>query len=84
MATVNVRIEEKVKAQAAKTLEKIGLDMSSAINVFLRQVITEGGLPFAPSANTAAIKARWDVEAKEALKSKGYKTAEKLHKAISR
>lgn len=84
MATVNVRIEEKVKIKAAKTLEKIGLDMSTAINVFLRQVVTEGGLPFIPSANTAAIKARWDAQTKEAAKSRGYKTAEELHRAISK
>jgi len=82
MATVNVRIEEKVKTQAAKTLGKIGLDMSTAIKVFLHQVITEGGLPFVPSTNTATIKARWDAQVAEARKGIGYKSAEEFRRNI--
>ncbi len=79
MTTLNVRIDEKIKAQAGKTLSNLGLDMSSAIKLFLHQVVTENGLPFTPTKNLAVIKARWDEQAKDALKTKGYKTAKELH-----
>ena len=69
MTTLNVRIEEKTKAQAAKVLDKMGLDMSSAVKLFLHQVIKEDGLPFTPTNNAATIRARWDKEVAEALKS---------------
>lgn len=69
MTTLNVRIEEKTKAQASKTLAKLGLDMSSAVKIFLNQVVKEDGLPFIPTNNNAVIKARWDKESAEALKS---------------
>lgn len=48
MATVptQVRIEENLKQQATELFSSLGLDMSSAINVFLRQAVLRGGLPF--------------------------------------
>ena len=73
--TVNVRIEKKVKVEAGKTLSKLGLDMSTAVKMFLHQVVAEQGIPFTPTKNPAAIRARWDAQVKEALKRPGYKTA---------
>ncbi len=85
MTTLNVRIEEKTKAQASKALNKLGLDMSSAVKLFLMQVIKEDGLPFTPTNNKAVIKARWDKEIAEALAGgKKYKTAEAMHRDILR
>lgn len=85
MTTLNVRIDEKVKKKANKTFAKLGLDMSGAIKLFLNQAIKEDGLPFTPTNNIAVIKARWDKEVAEALKSgKSYKTAQELHKDILR
>ena len=48
MATVptQVRIDENVKKQANELFSQLGLDMSSAMNIFLRQCILRGGLPF--------------------------------------
>ncbi len=75
MTTLNVRIEEKTKTQAAKVLEKMGLDMSSAIKLFLTQVVKEDGLPFTPTNKTKQIRARWDREVTQALKaSKTYRS----------
>ena len=83
MTTLNVRIEEKTKAQATKTLSKLGLDMSSAVKLFLNQVIKEDGLPFTPTNNAKAIRARWDKQIAHAMKyGKSYKTAEEMHKDI--
>ena len=84
MTTINIRIEESTKVRAAKTLAKLGLDMSSAVKIFLYQVVQEGGLPFTPTKNPATIRARWDAQVADALKNgKRYKTAKELHSAIS-
>ncbi len=45
-ATVNVRIQENIKLQAEAILEEIGLPRSTAIDLFYRQIILTGGIPF--------------------------------------
>ena len=42
-----IRIDKNVKEQANALFANLGLDMSSAVNMFLRQCILRGGLPFA-------------------------------------
>lgn len=69
MTTINIRIDEKLKRDATKALANIGLDTSSAIKVFLTQVVREKGLPFTPGKDPAKIRARWDKEVAEALKN---------------
>ena len=48
MSTVQtqIRIDSGVKKQANELFNELGLDMSSAVNIFLRQCIMRGGLPF--------------------------------------
>ncbi|MBG9367434.1 type II toxin-antitoxin system RelB/DinJ family antitoxin [Streptococcus sp. NLN64] len=41
-----IRIDESVKTQATSLFSDLGLDMSSAVNIFLRQCLLRGGLPF--------------------------------------
>jgi len=79
MTTLNIRIEENIKNKANKTLSSMGLDMSTAVKMFLNQVITENGLPFTPTKNVSFIKEKWDREIAETLKSgKSYKNAKEL------
>ena len=80
MTTLNVRIEKTTKTKASKTFARLGLDMSSAIKMFLNQVIKEDGLPFTPTNNAKAIRARWDKESVDALKNgKRYTSAREMH-----
>jgi DNA-damage-inducible protein J len=54
---VHVRVEKRVKAQAAKTLDAMGLSVSEAVRVLLTRVPTEKAHPFevkVPNAKTAA------------------------------
>ncbi len=44
--TITVRTDESIKKQAQELFEALGLDMSAAINVFLRAAIKEGAIPF--------------------------------------
>ena len=48
MATIptQVRIDENLKKQATELFSQLGMDMSSAMNIFLRQCVMRGGLPF--------------------------------------
>lgn len=48
MATVptQVRIDENLKKQANEFFSQLGMDMSSVMNIFLRQCVLRGGLPF--------------------------------------
>ena len=49
-ATVPVKamVDRETKAQASALYAKLGLNLSSAINMFLHQSILDGGLPFTP------------------------------------
>ena len=66
---INVRVEEKTKREASKMLADIGLDMSSAVNIFLKQIVVEKDLPFTPSKNAEKLRAKWDREVAKAMKS---------------
>jgi DNA-damage-inducible protein J len=46
MSTIQIRIDPKTKIAAKKILDKLGLDMSSAIKVYLMQIIISEGIPF--------------------------------------
>lgn len=61
-AVVQVRIDETVKSQAVAVLNNLGMDASTAINVFFRQVIAENGLPFQPK------QAKFNTETLAAIK----------------
>ena len=48
---IHVRIDEDIKKQAQQIFNEIGLDMSTAINIFIRQVIRSRGFPFLPATD---------------------------------
>ena len=50
--TIQVRLDEKVKDEAVSVLADAGLDISSAVRMFLFRVAKERALPFDPSENT--------------------------------
>lgn len=45
-ANLYARIEPDVKEQAEKILSALGIPASNAINMFYKQIILQGGLPF--------------------------------------
>ena len=61
MKTVNVtfRVDEELKSQADALFSQLGMSLSTAFNIFLRQSVREQQLPFSvtknvPNAVTAA------------------------------
>ena len=60
-ANINIRVDSNVKNKAQDVFLALGLDMTSAINIFLRQAIRKNGIPFEliaekPAARTASPK----------------------------
>ena len=45
-ANLCVRIDPEIKKQAEDIFKQLGIPVSTAINIFYRQVILRGGLPF--------------------------------------
>jgi len=43
---MNIRIDSEIKRQAQELFANLGMDMTTAVNVFLRQAIWCEGLPF--------------------------------------
>lgn len=46
MANINVRVDDDLKEESREILESLGMDLSTGIKVFLKQVIAKNGIPF--------------------------------------
>lgn len=44
--STNISLDAETKAKAQVMLADLGLDLSTAVNIFLRQMLYEGGIPF--------------------------------------
>lgn len=85
-----IRIEENTKKQAVELLDGLGLNLSDAVNIFLKQVILRKGIPF----DVAYPEEMWEfkpevVEAMEEAKRisrdpnvKGYSDVKQMFKEI--
>ena len=67
-SVINIRTDREVKERSEAILNDLGLSMSSAINIFLRQVISREGLPF------EVRRYRPNTETREAIEE-GYRLA---------
>ena len=45
-SSVFTRVEPELKAQAEKILSQLGIPMANAINLYLRQIVLQKGIPF--------------------------------------
>ena len=86
--SIHVRTTEKTKRAAQKVLENLGLDLSTAINLYLVQIVETKGIPFrivTENGMSPAKEARILKEIEEALKyGKDYSSAKELHNDIMR
>ena len=65
MPTIQFRTDESTKIQSVEIFQQLGITMSDAINMFLRQSILHGGLPFelkVPRYNAVTRAALADME----------------------
>ena len=68
-SNVFARVEPEVKEQAQAVLDQLGIPMSNAIGLFLRQIVLQRGIPFSIKLPTstpldlgAMTKEQFDVE----------------------
>ena len=65
MPTIQFKTDDITKKQSAEIFQQLGMTMPDAINIFLRQSILHGGLPFEvklPQYNKATLDALDDME----------------------
>ncbi|TAK74017.1 MAG: type II toxin-antitoxin system RelB/DinJ family antitoxin [Gammaproteobacteria bacterium] len=71
VATVNTRIEPKLKMEAETILHKVGLTSAEAVRLFYMQVCLHKGLPFEVKIpNKETIKAMHDANKRKTHKAK--------------
>ena len=51
MASVQVKVDDQLRADAQAVASGMGLDLASAVRIFLTQMVRENGLPFRPYAD---------------------------------
>jgi DNA-damage-inducible protein J len=51
MANVQVKIDDNLKKESQSVAASMGLDLASAVRLFLTQMVRENGLPFRPYAD---------------------------------
>ncbi|MCD7845501.1 MAG: type II toxin-antitoxin system RelB/DinJ family antitoxin [Oscillospiraceae bacterium] len=68
-SNVFARVEPDLKAQAEQILNELGIPMSNAVSMFLKQVVLQRGIPFEmklpadrPLAYGALTRAQFDAE----------------------
>lgn len=49
---VNIRMDEELKKQSEQLFSELGLNMTTAFNIFVRQAIRTGGIPFEITTRT--------------------------------
>jgi len=64
---LHVRVDDKLKAEAAETLANVGLTVSDAVRILLTRVTKEGGLPAGLTTDPAAQDAWFRAKVQEAL-----------------
>ena len=88
MATtnLNIRTDAEVKAAAEQLFNELGLNLTTAVNIFLRQSIRTGGIPFdvklkSPSEITAEAIAEGRLLMHD-RSAKGYRNMDDLRAAL--
>ena len=64
---IHVRVDDRIKAQAADVLAGVGLTLSDAVRILLTRVATEGGLPAGLTMDQEAHDAWFRAKVREAL-----------------
>jgi DNA-damage-inducible protein J len=89
MATtnLNIRIDADLKKQAEDIFNELGLNMSTALTVFLRQTIRSNGIPFdmkldTPNAETLAAIEEVERMKKDPSAGKGYTDVDQMMKEL--
>ncbi len=56
MAVLQVRVDDDLKNQSAEILDALGIDLSTAVRMFLKKVVLERGIPFDTRIDETTLK----------------------------
>lgn len=76
--TINVRIEPEIKKQAEEILAKLGIPVSTAINMYYRQIVEKNGIPMEVKLTRPNLPIVEDMSEEDLLEelAKGYRDIE--------
>lgn len=85
---ISIRMDRELKERADEFFSEIGMSMSTAFNVFIRQTLREGRIPFhisvdRPNEETIAAMLEGERLAYD-TSVKGYSSAEELFSALDK
>ena len=69
-ATLNLRVNPNVKQRAEDVLNRLGIPMSTAIDMYLNQISLTGGIPFAVTIPNAPAVLNADMMTSEEIHAK--------------
>ncbi len=78
--STNIKIDAALKQESQALFESLGLNLSTAVNLFLRQAVREQAIPFrvgSPALNAVTIKAIEDARNGVGL-SRGFSSVAEL------
>lgn len=78
--TLNLRVNPDVKRRAEEVLSQLGMPMSTAIDIYLKQIAMIGGIPFAVTLPRAPVSVNADLMTNADIHAKlkeGYSDIEK-------
>lgn len=67
--SMNIRMDSDIKKKVQKIFAELGMDTTTAINIFLRQVIRTNGLPFEVKIDTPNLETIEAINEIEELKN---------------
>lgn len=88
MSTVNlnIRTDKEIKEKAENIFQELGLNMTTAINMFLRTSIRENGIPFDLKIDSVNDETKLAIEEGKKIADdktiEGYVSIEELKKAL--
>lgn len=50
LTSINLRLDKELKMQAEQLFSQLGMNMTTALNIFLRQAVREQAIPFSITA----------------------------------
>ncbi len=69
-ATLNLRVNPNVKKRAEEVLTRLGIPMSTAVDMYLNQISLTGGIPFAVTIPNAPAVLNADLMTSEEIHTK--------------
>ena len=86
-STLQIRIDDNLKEQASALFERLGLDLPTAVRIFLKKAVSENGVPFylkdTPRISTMGLEALIELNNNAVANGTAGMTEEEIEKEIA-